>query len=801
MWRRIGIVLLVLGIVVSALGLFRLRFDTDILSMLPGELPEVKGLKAFQQSFAREDELVMLIEGGEQDEGSLSTAAESLAKQLERDGVAKRARWQPRWKDDPQGLSELLAYLWLNGETASAKHLTEKLSPGKSAETIQSAMARVATAMEGRDMVMQAHDPFGFLDQPAVQALASSVEQGSEAFESADGRAHLIFVDAPSHVRGYQAAGEWLDRVRASITTWQSGEGKGLAVRMTGEPVFAAEIGGAMEKDLSGSIGITLGLIALLFWWMQRRLSLLAGLIGILVLVFAVALGLAGWFYGKLSIMALSSAEILIGLATDYGLVICQEAKLVGHNRKALLRASARPVLCGALTTTVVFLALNLGGFPGMAQLGSIVAIGLTAAGLMMVVLYLPFVAKFGVNRVTPEDEARWLPRKKVSWAVTGGLLVAAIALLAWLGLPGANFDSKIVRPRHSVAMESLERVEEKFPAWNPRALRLVVEAPDDATMLKRLAEARQRFDRAKGEGPVEDFVLPEGWWPDPAAQSANRASLTALSGGRERLLQEADQAGFSEEGVALGKSVLEALDTMLRKPGVAFPESEAAREVMRLFLVRHEAGGGLVLGSAVPAAGMDLNQGGYEKLRPLSGDGIWLSGWELFKPALAGLVDADLVRMLVPMGLLLIGMMAVIFRRVRDVGLALFTMVVSTVLLLALMRVFGMKWNFVNLMATPLLLGTGIDYAIHVTLTLRRTGGCFKELWNGTGKALLFCAASNVIGFGSLCFSSSEAMTSLGGVAVIGILLSMAVSLFLLPGWSLKREKEPQMNADGRGC
>jgi len=788
----------VLGIVFSALGLFRLRFDTDILSMLPGELPEVKGLKAFQQSFAREDELVMLIEGGEQDEGTLSTAAESLSKQLERDGVAKRARWQPRWKDDPQGLSELLAYLWLNGDPTAAKYLTEKLSPGKSVETVRSAMARVATSMEGRDMVMQAHDPFGFLEQPAVQALASSMEQGSEAFESADGRAHLVFVDAPSHVRGYRAAGEWLGRVRASIATWQTSEGKGLAVRMTGEPAFASEIGGAMEKDLSGSIGITLGLIALLFWWMQRRLSLLAGLTVIHGLVFAVALGLAGWFYGKLSIMALSSAEILIGLATDYGLVICQEAKLVGHDRKALLRASARPVLCGALTTTVVFLALNLGGFPGIAQLGNIVAIGLAAAGVMMVMFYLPFVAKFGVNRVTPEDEARWLPRKKISWAITGGLLAGAIALLAWLGLPKADFDSRIMRPRHSDAMESLERVEEKFPAWNSQALRVVVEASDDATMLKQLAEARQRLDRAKDDGTLESSGLPEGWWPDASAQAANRAALTTLANDHERLLKEADEAGFSAEGAALGKSVLEALETMLRKPGTAFPESEAAREVMRLFLVRHESGGGLVLGSAVPAANIDLEKGGYPKLRALSGDGIWLSGWELFKPALAGLVNDDLFRMLVPMGLLLLGMMAVIFRRVRDVGLALFTMVVSTVLLLALMRVFGMKWNFVNLMATPLLLGTGIDYAIHVTLTLRRTGGCFKELWNGTGKALLFCGASNVIGFGSLCFSSSEAMTSLGSVAVIGILLSMAVSLFLLPGWSLR--KEPRMDADERG-
>ena len=120
----------------------------------------------------------------------------------------------------------------------------------------------------------------------------------------------------------------------------------------------------------------------------------------------------------------------------------------------------------------------------------------------------------------------------------------------------------------------------------------------------------------------------------------------------------------------------------------------------------------------------------------------------------------------------------------VADVALALFAMVISTLMLLAIMSLTGLKWNFVNLMATPLLLGSGIDYAIHVTLSLRRTGGDFKELWQGTGKALLFCGASNVIGFGSLIFSSSDALVSLGTVSVIGIILSMATSIFLLPGW-----------------
>lgn len=196
------------------------------------------------------------------------------------------------------------------------------------------------------------------------------------------------------------------------------------------------------------------------------------------------------------------------------------------------------------------------------------------------------------------------------------------------------------------------------------------------------------------------------------------------------------------------------------------------------------------MLGTVLPEPEVDPLSPGYPRLRELNGDGVWLAGWSLFKPAISGLVRDDATRMLLPMGVILLVMMAVIFRRLRDVVLALTTMALSSVVLLAVMTWFGLKWNFVNLMATPLLLGTGIDYAIHVTLTLRRTGSCFKELWNGTGKALLFCGASNVIGFGSLLFSSSDALVSLGQVAVIGIVLSMTFSIFLLPGWHSGTQK-----------
>jgi uncharacterized protein len=780
--------LLLVSIVAAASGLLRLRFDTDILSMLPGELPEVKGLKAYQQAFSRQDEAVLLVQRQDSTARPVDEAAKSLCLALEKAGAVKKARWQPRWTEDPKGLSELLAYLWLNGDPAQTAALADSLKPGKSQETLQGALESLATSMSGQEIAMQAHDPFGFLNHPAIAQLMSSGsgEKGGATFTSPDGSAHLVFIDSPKEIHGYRNANDWISSVKNVIQTWEKGEGRGFHCGLTGEPVFSSEIGSAMEYDLSGTIGITLALIAILFWWMQRRFMLLVGLMTLQVLIFAVAMGIAGWVYGQISIMALSAAEILIGLSTDYGLVICQEAKVAGHDRKALLHASGRPVICGALITSVVFLALNLGGFPGISQLGSIVAYGLAAAGIMMIVIYLPWVSKYGVDRAPAVGNADWLPRSRRSWLVTGAIVVISAIILAVHGMPGVNFDSKLMRPKNSQAMTTLEQMQEKFPTGEKSALRMIVEAGTDEEMTSRLVDAHARLDAAKAQGVIKEYSLPQGWWPQDERQKKNAPILAALVKDSERLFKEADEAGFTTEGIGLGRMVFEALAKPEIARGHMYPSSPAAREVMELFLRHQDHGGGYVMGRVTPNPGFGPNDADYAKLREVNGNGLWLSDWSLFQPAISGLVEKDITRMLLPMGVILLVMMAVIFRRIREVWFAVFAMIVTVIGMLAVMSLCGLQWNFVNLMATPLLLGTGIDYAIHVTLTLRRTG-CFKEFWNGTGKALLFCGASNIIGFGSLVWSSSESMISLGQVAVIGIIFSMAVSLCLLPGWLKK--------------
>ena len=104
--------------------------------------------------------------------------------------------------------------------------------------------------------------------------------------------------------------------------------------------------------------------------------------------------------------------------------------------------------------------------------------------------------------------------------------------------------------------------------------------------------------------------------------------------------------------------------------------------------------------------------------------------------------------------------------------------------LFVAVMRLAGWSWNLLNLMALPLMLGSGVDYSIFMQLALRRHNGNMKAAYHSVGRALLLCGGTAVAGFGSLSWSTNAGMASLGEVCAVGIAGNMLVSVFLLPFW-----------------
>src|SRR5439155_8573098 len=123
-------------------------------------------------------------------------------------------------------------------------------------------------------------------------------------------------------------------------------------------------------------------------------------------------------------------------------------------------------------------------------------------------------------------------------------------------------------------------------------------------------------------------------------------------------------------------------------------------------------------------------------------------------------------------------------FRRWQEITLSLAVLLLSGLTLMGLMHLLHWSWNLLNLMALPLILGTGVDYSIFMQLALRRHHGDLTMAYRSVGRALLLCGATAVSGFGSLAWSSNAGMSSLGQVCAVGIAGNMLISVLLLPVW-----------------
>src|SRR5213594_2910034 len=125
------------------LGIARLRFDIEILNLLPEKLAVAQGLKLYQQNFADARELIITLEAHTADEAEL--AAHSLAQVLRsKIDLVAQVTWQPAWMENPEQATELVAFLWLNQFPALFGELTNRLAVAKLTNVLNEAREQLA---------------------------------------------------------------------------------------------------------------------------------------------------------------------------------------------------------------------------------------------------------------------------------------------------------------------------------------------------------------------------------------------------------------------------------------------------------------------------------------------------------------------------------------------------------------------------------------------------------------------------------------------------------------------------------
>ncbi len=749
-----------------ATGLLRLRFDVDVLHLLPGDIAAVQGLKLHQKHFANASELVLTVEASDPDEAE--RVARGLAEHLRgRSNLVRSAEWQPPWLENPASAAEFIAYLWLNQSPEAFGQLTNRLFGTNVFATLRETQQRLATTFSPEELGRLPHDPFNLLTLPTSSGSSAPLfNPESNLFSSGDGLFRLVFVQAAQSLADYRQAITWTSTIGAVIRSWQEQNGGTSKIQMTGGPVFTSEIAGGMEREMSTSVLSTAVIIAALFWLVHRRWKPLLWLLALLGLILVGTLALGGWVLGTLNVVSVGFAAILFGLA-DYGLVLYQEARAHPERPLRQIRRELSPsIFWSAVTTAGGFLLLNFCGLPGLGQLGTLVAMGVALAAGVMVFAYLPLVAD-AARQPGPTVTIGSIPIG-MSLAITLGLLLAGIGV-AIFAPPKVDYSSKPLRPRNSEAYAAMEDVRARLGQTDPHWL--LVRGADDREVTKKLAALQSQLSDHAAAGRIARFEIPVAVWPNADNHRSNREVAQRIVAAAPDLQRAALQVGFTTNSLLLTERIL----SHWGSANALWPTSQVSRWVLDRFAAR-TASEAVALGLIYPATADDL-------ALSLPSEGVWIAGWEMLGGALFAVVREKLRFVLIPMLGLVALTLSMAFRHPREVVLSLMTLTLSLLTLLVVMRMAEWSWNLLNLLAIPLLLGAGVDYSIHVQAALRRHGS-LPEMLRSTGQAILLVGGTTIAGFGSLAWSSNAGLVSLGLVTASGLCIAMAISVFLLPHW-----------------
>jgi hopanoid biosynthesis associated RND transporter like protein HpnN len=121
-----------------------------------------------------------------------------------------------------------------------------------------------------------------------------------------------------------------------------------------------------------------------------------------------------------------------------------------------------------------------------------------------------------------------------------------------------------------------------------------------------------------------------------------------------------------------------------------------------------------------------------------------------------------------------------IVLRRFGDVLLTLVPLLLAGALTLEICVLIGLKLNFANIIALPLLLGVGVAFKIYYVMAWR--AGQTNLLQTSLTRAVFFSSLTTATAFGSLWFSSHPGTSSMGKLLALALACTMSAAVLFQP-------------------
>jgi len=584
---------------------------------------------------------------------------------------------------------------------------------------------------------------------------------------SADGRRALLLVE--THAAAFDPDGQTLalDALRAEFQQLRGSSPATLTV--SGSGYFSSVIKNRTQSEATWfGTAATLGMIALM-WAAYRRFGFT--LLGALPLLSAALAGLAvvAALFDSVHGITLAFGFTLIGVAQDYPIHLFSHLR-PGQDPVITARRVWPPLATGVASTCIAYLAFLVSGVTGLAQLACLTVTGLAVAGL---------TTRFLLPRIVPpseRDPADSAPLARLD-ARIGRLprpyfllILVPLAAVAVLLLRPVGFwqnDLSKLTPVPTELLREDAALRREMATPDLRYLLVASGASEDA-VLTRLEALDPSLSTAAAAGTIADYDHAARYLPSADLQRRRQAALPEATELRSALQETLAALPFENELFEpFVQDVAKARD-LPPLTRAALSDTPLALRVASELFQREGHWYGLVslFGVHDPAAMAAL---------AAAHPGITFLDLKSASEQLVAAQRSYIILCLGVAALLLVVVIWIALRRWSRVLRVLAPMVLTTLVIIALLRACGVSLSLFHLVSLVLAAGLGLDYALFFEHAADDAAEQRRTL-----HALLVCSLSTLMVFALLALSTVPILQAIGITVSLGVISNFLLALLL---------------------
>jgi hypothetical protein len=855
------LVLATLLAVVSGLASARwLELDSDQDKLVSPDLPYQKRYLDVLHNFGDQEYLYVVIRtpGGEDGKAKAARMAESIAERLRNEPSAIKA---VHYKLSPLDMGrEVLLYADLPEVKALAQAL-EFMAPAMSGwfrDGSLSGLLRQAASLldQGRehggslspelfgpcmDGLVRLADAVadGLQGRRPPKGLLDFADAAPQYFFTGNGKLLIMRVMPVKDYAALDVIGRPLRIVRQSLEEAR-GDEPGVEVGLTGRPVLAADEMDTTNADMTRASIVAVIAVGLLFWAVMGDVRRPMFVIAALVMAIAWTFGFSLVAVGRLNLLSIVFALVLVGIGVDFGIHVVMrynEAESEGLPPAQAVQTSmirtGPSVVLGAVTSVCAFYIVAGSSFLGLAELGIIGGTGILFCLLAMLTVLPAELLVFGGKGNKPPKSRRLrsmnfltptLRRPGVLLLLLG---VATAALSPGIGKVRFNYNLLELQAKGlaSVEYEHLLLQESDESTWysihSARSLDGVKKLSAKLAALPGVAKVESLLDYLPADQPEKIALLEKAdasmhgvplrvrRAPAPSARAMD-AALGVLEDALYELSERLFAAGAAEELAKLQQ----ALDAVARARKILDGDKSAAERLLPLqraveqdvesssaWLRRVLAPEPVTPRNLIPVVREAfVGKDGAYQIKAAPKENIWefdklqnyVSEVRSVDPQASGapisvLESSKLMRwtFLWAAGATLFLVALLLWlnsRSLKTTALSMLPLGAGVIWLLELMGWCGLQFNLANFFAVPILIAIGVDGGVHFLSRWKEMGQQGSLFSTNTPAAVSLSYATTMIGFGGLLAAHHQGLASLGLVMVVGSGTGLLACLFVLP-------------------